>query len=299
MYIWYTSLISVVTKLNFPFFLALNFLLCSFIISYSLKKVAGFNITIRSSFYLYITPVIIPTIFYFSPRSSISFCFILLGFLTLSIRRKLSLGVLSLFVGFSFHSQYILVSLYILTLYLLSCYLRNLTKLTILRVNLIAAFFLLLFLLVLPYLQEIINSLFSFLPSASIALSKLHYIAEENESSGGFRVTAILSILVYPLLALAILNKYKEKNPIIDNTFLFCMLGIVFFGAVVNIAFIGEPHVAGRLSRFSDYFSMGFLIPYSFYTYNKIFLGKIVALLLCLVAPLIFKTLYINAAGII
>ena len=299
LYVWYTSLISVITQVSFPAFLAINFLLCSFIINYNLKKIARFNINLRSSFWLYITPIIIPTIFYFSPRSSISFCFILSGFFILSFRHKMKLGAILMFIGFSFHSQYLLVSLYILTLYLVQLKQPNLRKGVILKLNLILAALLLLFLLALPYLESIISSLFSFLPSASVAVSKLHYISDDIDSSTGFRLTSILSIIIYPIVALMILNKYNESENIINKTFLFMIIGLVFFSLIVNIVFINEPHVAGRLSRFSDYFSMGFMIPYCLYIYRNQILIKITALVMCIISPLIFKTLYSNASGIL
>lgn len=298
LYIWYTSFISVVTKISFPYFLSLNFLLCSFMLNYSLKKVGGFSSSLRSYFFIYLLPVIIPTIFYFSPRSSISFCFVLLGFLTLSFQNKLKLGALFLFIGFSFHSQYILISMYILAIYILKLRMPSLKKIAILNINLISSVLLFLFLVLLPFLENIVNSLFSFLPSASIALAKLHYVSGDAESGNGFRITAILSIIIYPILALLMLNKYDKHNSLINENFVFCVVGVVLFGAVVNLVFINDPHVAGRLSRFSDYFSMGLLLPYTLFIYKKQLLIKATALITCLISPLLFKTLYIDAFGI-
>lgn len=298
LYVWYTSVISVLTKLGFPFFLAVNYLICSLIISYALSK-SGHARDIKYYLFLFFLPIIIPTIYYFSPRSSISFCLVFLGFFTLFFNKKILLGLLFLFLGFSFHTQYLLISLYLILLYFLSMKSNLYTKQRIISLNAILAFILFIFLFFISFFEKIIGTIFSFLPSASVAISKLHYVSGEDYSSGGFRLTSILSILIYPIVLLLFVKSIDFKNTVIDKSILFGLVGIVFFGSVVNLVFIGEPHVAGRLSRFSDYLCMGFLIPYTLYLNRQFLLIKLVALAMCILTPFLFKSLYIDAFGLL
>ncbi|AQZ80182.1 hypothetical protein MWMV7_MWMV7_02786 [Acinetobacter calcoaceticus] len=292
LYVWYTSVISVLSQLEFPAFLALNFIFSAFLFSLALLN---FPTDLKKYFFLFILPIIIPTLFYFSPRSSISFAFILIGFFKLCHDRK-NLGILFLFIGFSFHTQYFLIGLYILLLYFLSSRKDLLNINNIVFINFVLALFLFLFLHFISFFENIVATVFSFLPSASVALAKLHYVSDEDGGGGGgFRLTGLLSVLIYPAILLYFLRTIKLNNYPVNTKFLFCLVGVVFFGIAVNIAFISEPHVAGRLSRFSDYFCMGFLIPYVLYV-NKHYLSiKIISLVMCLLTPILFKTLYIGA----
>ena len=192
-----------------------------------------------------------------------------------------------------------LVSIYILILYILSFKIDIYSKSAILLVNIILAAALFIFLYFIGFFETIIASLFSFLPSASIAVAKLHYISGEDSASGSFRMTSILSILIYPIILLFILKKIDLQKSVINKSIIFGITGIVFFGTAVNLAFLNDAHVAGRLARFSDYFCMGFLIPYTLYINSQYFLIKFIALLMCILAPFLFSTLYINAFEIL
>lgn len=294
LYVWYTSLVSVLTKLSFPGFLAFNYLICSAIILYALPKSSEIQ-DLKYYLFLFLLPIIIPTVFYFSPRSSISFSFIFLGFFTLFFNKRMVLGSTFLFIGFSFHTQYFLIGLYLILLYFLSLKANFYTKYRIISVNAILAIFLFFFLFFISFFEAIIAAVFSFLPSASVAVTKLHYVSSDDGASGGFRLTSILSIIVYPLILIFFLKNINLKNNIIDKMVLFGLVGVVFFGAVVNLAFIGDPHVAGRLSRFSDYFCMSFLIPYTLYLNKQYLTIKLIGLIMCILSPFLFKSLYIGA----
>ena len=294
LYVWYSSAISVISQLDFPFFLALNFLICSAIILYALNK-SGERRDIKYYLFLFLMPIVVPTIFYFSPRSSISFCFVFLGFFTIFFNKKFLLGLFFLFIGFSFHTQFLLISVYLILLYALSLKAEFYTKSRIIIVNFVIALFLFVFLYFLSFFEKIIATVFSFLPSASVAVSKLHYVSGEDNSSSSFRPTSLLSIIIYPIFLMFFVKKIDFKSTTIDKTVLFGLVGIVFFGMVVNLAFIGDPHVAGRLSRFSDYFCMGFLIPYTLYLNKQYLTIKFIAILMCALSPFLFKSLYVGA----
>ncbi|MFZ1324644.1 MAG: hypothetical protein WAT67_01230, partial [Candidatus Contendobacter sp.] len=70
---------------------------------------------------------------------------------------------------------------------------------------------------------------------------------------------------------------------------------IIIFGALLNIIFFNTPHVAGRLSRFSDYLGIGLVVP-SYFIY---FYGRnsaiLVLFLFALMAPILYPTLYVAA----
>lgn len=293
LYVWYTSIISVLSRLEFPAFLALNFIFATLLFNLALIK---FPSDINKYFLLFALPIIIPTLFYFSPRSSISFAFMLVGFLKLCYDRK-NIGILYLFIALSFHTQYSLTSLYIIILYLLSFRACSSSMNSILLTNLILSIVLFLFLNFINFFQYFVAKIFSFLPSASVALAKLHYISSDGNSGGdaGFRLTGLLSIIIYPIILFYFLKSIRHNNYPINKNFLFCLVGIVFFGAIINLTFLNDPHVAGRLSRFSDYFNMSFLIPYTLYINKHYTSIKVISLIICLLAPILFKTLYINA----
>lgn len=293
LYVWYSSAISVLTKVEFSIFLALNFLISCAIVLYGLN-IGGINSNIKYYYFLFFMPVIIPTIFYFSPRSSISFCFVFLGFMSLFFRKRLFCGLYFLFIGFSFHTQYFLISLYLFFIYLLALKFDSYKKSSIIVVNLIVALFLFLFLFFLSYFEKIIATVFSFLPSASVAVSKLHYVSDSEGVSGGFRLTSIFSIIIYPMCLYFFIKKIDSDSTVFSKITIFGVVGIVFFGVVVNLVFMGEPHVAGRLSRFSDYFCMSLLIPYTFYLHRQYLMLKLLALVICALTPILFKSLYLE-----
>ena len=78
-YKFYTSVVKVTTGIQFNGFLVLNFLLCSLLLVLILRQLFNYNSIIM--FYLFSLLTIVPTIYYFSPRSSISFIFAIYAFI--------------------------------------------------------------------------------------------------------------------------------------------------------------------------------------------------------------------------
>ena len=70
-YKWYTAFISVITNLSFEEFLSLNFIMLYGLLFNLFKKY--FQVFPSLLFMVFGLMAIVPTIFYFSPRSSISF----------------------------------------------------------------------------------------------------------------------------------------------------------------------------------------------------------------------------------
>ena len=296
-YVWLNASFAIITGFKFPFFLVANFL-ASFLLSLYILK--DFKKDFKYLFWLMILPVIFPTIFYYLIRSSLSFFFTLVAFMVLVNFPKKRAGlfaIFSMFIAINIHSQYMLISiLFIFMFYFLklddeSAFNNNLKKVYIVSIILY------LFLFLINNFIDVLTSLFSYLPSAEVAIVKLGYFENSRE---GFRLTGLLSILAYPYMAYKVLYTVHEtqytlllNDKVKEKKMMFLIFTIILFGAVINLAFINNPHVAGRLSRFSDYLGMVMLMPFYFkiQLYNK---EKIFLIIITLLAPILYAAVYMN-----
>lgn len=290
-YIWYTAVVSVLTPLPFQGFLVLNFVFCGLLSFFSFRKLRVVSLDL---FWVSFLPVVFPTLFYFSPRSSISFFLVLLGFMLL-VRRKLLLALPFFFLGISIHSQYILITVFMVVAYLFYDYSYKFDDSIRKKLGLALIFMAGLSLLGVQQLMGVLSSVLGVLPSAEVAVSKLHYL---ESTRSGYRLTAILSIIIYPAMMYLIVIRKKKcffsfiENKKWDETFVHMLVLVVIFGAMINLVFIGESHLAGRLSRFSDYIGMGVILP----SFLVIYLGRLAAVFilwaLVWLAPLMYSTVY-------
>lgn len=302
-YLWYNSFWGAILPLGFPWYLAINFTICVLLSKFIFEKFKPDN---YFYFWVMLLPVIIPTIFYFSPRSSISFILIFGGMMTLVQHRYLS-AVFLFFVGCMTHSQFLLISFLIGFTYLLLYKAKN-DQDRYLRIIKIFAVVLFVLLNFMSQISSLLVSFLSFLPSVDIIASKMHYFDSEGNSES-FRLTAILSVLIYPLLAykLVKLITHSRQNLIFVSSvtkatevlFIYLLFAVMVYGGIINLSFINDPHVAGRLSRLSDYVGMGLVLP----LFIRLFLNeqtiKWVLILFCLLAPILFATLYVNVDWLI
>lgn len=293
LYLWYSALMSVLLKKSFTLFLSLNFIISVAISYLALKR---FNINYFYLFWLFLLPIIVPTLFYFSPRSSISFILVLIGFISL-INNKYILSLSLLFAAITFHSQYILISLMFVITYVVLNYMVGFNLEKSKKIILIITSLLTVFLVLINNFLDVITSILIFLPSADIAMAKLSYF--EN-SRDGFRITSVLSLIVYPMFTLKILNKFKNGEfsitgkRTIDNKILIMFFAIICFGAAINISFFTDPHLAGRLSRISDYLGMGLIVPFFLLSIYEGKFSMTIFLLYVILAPFLYPTLYYN-----
>lgn len=301
LYLWYTSLGGVILPWGFPVFLATNFLLCIALSWIVLKRLSS---KIRYHFWMMFLPVIFLTVFYYSPRSSISFILVFVGFGYLAMNR-IAKSTLCLFLGCMIHSQYLLISLLLLgTHYLLFKKIKK--KDNCLLIILAVTFPLCIVLFSINNYLNVVSSILSLLPSGEFAQAKLMYYYDSNSEylAGVFRLTSILSVVVYPYMAIKLLSLYKRKtvkylfffnDDHSDFRFLYLIVAVVLYGAAINIAYYNSPFIAGRLSRFSDYVCMGVLIP-SYFQYvhpsNKKVLYLVMALF-AILAPFLYGNLYV------
>lgn len=291
-YLWYTSFWGVIAPFGFPFFLALNFLLCYFLSRLVFKILPK---KLLYDFWIYLLPVITPTLFYFSPRSSISFITLFIFFIYM-IKKKYFIAFPFLLFAISMHSQYLLMGGLVLLVSFTFYKIESHKK----RVFYIILYSSLLF-LGLKFINsgtELISSFLSFLPSTDIINSKLGYFENGRE---GFRFSSIFSIIIYPFLAYKFFKKIinseesiflNDKN--LEINFAFIFFAIIIFGAVINLAFFSAPHLAGRLSRFSDYLGMGLLFPLYFTYSSRWQYGYLALFLIALLTPVIYSTIYYN-----
>lgn len=292
-YLFYTSFISVVTGFPFSIFLAFNFLVCILLSSLVFKYI---NWEYFHTYWLFLLPVVIPTIFYFSPRSSLSYIFILIGFIYL-IKDNWKIALILFGFGISTHSQFLLIVFLIFISYWIIKRLSKTSHKLVYKYILFSSGFLIIFLLFVDVFMNAILSVISFLPSAELATGKVSYLVNERS---GFRATSLLSIVLYPFMAYKFSCYTREadyepilfKNIQIEVFFAYLLLAATMYGLAVNVAYFDNPHVAGRLSRFSDYTGMGLLIPIYFNSFVKKGSLKAVFIIFVLVAPFLFPTLY-------
>ncbi len=247
-------------------------------------------------------PVIFPTIFYNLIRSSLSLFMVALGFVSFlhsNQRRALVYGVLFTFIGFNLHSQYILISALFVFTYFMLRFRKDEDYVYNFKFILGFSVFLIFGLLATKSFVEELSSLLSVLPTSDLAASKLGYL--EVEDSRGFRVTSLLSILIYPYMMYHVLKKrYWDSAPFILNSkekerkFLFMFFAIICYSAAINIAYYDSAHLASRLGRFSDYLGMGILIPLYFRVCIGLKLEYVVLIVFAVIAPLIYGSIYIN-----
>ena len=122
-----------------------------------------------------------------------------------------------------------------------------------------------------------------------------------NEDERAVRLTALLSILIYPVMAFQVLRK-TYKSPVLyflndklkERKFLLLMLAIILYGAAINIAYFDTSLVAGRLSRFSDYLGICLLMP----MYLKTCIGYkteyLALMIITLLAPILYAAVYMD-----
>jgi hypothetical protein len=291
LYLWYSSVISVVTSLPFNYFLAVNFGICIAIFGL-IKK--GFIRSIESYFWIALLPVVLPTIFYASPRSSISFILCLSGVVLLA-QKQAKLGFSLLFLGISFHSQYIPAASIAALASIVMSSKSQLSKIASLCIHLTITILAILLLASPQIFGSIASTVLAILPSGDVAVAKLHYLEGTGDS---LRMTSLLSIAVYPILFFQ-LNRISNSKRVIfedkelDANFLYLLGKLIFFGAIINLIYFDNPHIAGRLSRLSDYLGIGILIP----AYLKARCSKqLVAaflMLFALVSPILYRSLYV------
>jgi hypothetical protein len=292
-YLWYSAFMSVLLFKQFPLFLCVNFLL-----SVGLSFIA-FKILPRRYFHLFwlfLLPVIIPTLFYFSPRSSISFILVVFGFMSL-VKRKLIPCLIAILIAILFHSQFILVSVLMIGTYILISYRMDFHIKRSKRIIIIISIVISVLLFFVSNFIGLISSVLLFLPSADIAIAKLSYFENARE---GYRLTSILSVIIYPLISFFILRNFENghikitNNIVLDKTLLIMLFAVICYGAAINIAFFGAPHLAGRLSRVPDYMGIGLVLPIYFLSLKNKFYLFAALLIFVISAPLAFPTLYYN-----
>lgn len=268
----YNGIISFLTQ-DFRGFLVVNFILCVYVLLKTLDLLE-IKKDDQSLMLLLMVPVIFPTLFFWSPRSSISFVLALFS-LANAIRGRFIVSLISAIASGLIHSQY-LPALGLVNLCL------AFSKLEIFERNRIIV----IFLVFLGMLVMLLNvgfflSLLSFMPSAETIQQKSAYLSSRQES---FRATSILSIVVFPILIFIFREKIKR-----EGLFTFIIV-LSAFSFVVNVAFFKNAHVAGRLSRVSDYFLFSYLIAISFYYVKKIKYFMLFSVLV--VYPFAFPDLY-------
>ncbi|MGB0981159.1 MAG: EpsG family protein [Winogradskyella sp.] len=296
-YLRYTAFFKIITGLSYPYFLVINFVICVLLSYLTLKR---FNTFVKDTFWVMFFPILFPILFFHLIRSSISLFLLFLGFMMLVNAKNYKSIIFALivtFIGFNFHSQYILIAV----LFSIAFFLLRFKSVKDYSYNLRLVFvfsaILVVVLVALRSFVEELSTLVSVISTSDLATSKLGYL--ETEDSRGFRITSVLSVFVYPYMIYQLIkNTYWNPRPLILNekhterVFLFMLFAVVFFTAAINIAYFDSTHLSSRLGRFSDYLCMAVLVP----LYLKICIGNktesIIVLVVAVIAPFLYASIY-------
>lgn len=296
LYLAYSSLIRLEFTSSFRNFILINGLISLLFYYFTVNKMISINKTLS---FLLLLPVIYPTINYFLIRSSLPF-FIGLLALVLLADRKWIIASLLFFLAINFHNQYILnYFLIIVAFFFIKKGIdRNEFKM-LNRLLVFSAAVLTVILFFINNFQDLVVQIFSFLPNAGLTSTKISYLELENQ---GYRYTSVLSILLYPYFSYKTLEYklkfkdvslfFKEKDK--DLLFVYFIFALSLTGAAVNIAFIDNSHLAGRLSRFSDYTCTLFLLHTYLRLYIKGKLYKAIIVFIILISPIIYPAVYME-----
>lgn len=259
---------------DFRYFLVFNFLLCLFLIKRSLT-IMGVRPDLMNLMIALMVPVQFITIMFWSPRSALPLALCFYSFALLQ-KNRLLLPLLLLLIAGNIHSQYLVVIAAMLSYQILDNYVfAKYSKKISIAVSLGLLF------VAFISVQTIVAYL-SFLPSAAILNSKLSYLSADNT---GFRITGILSIFIYPMF-LYVNRKNTELKGYFD-----LLLFFTVFSFLMNVAFIENAHIAGRLSRVTDYFLFPFVLGYAALLVNR-GIGAFFLIPLFVVFPFMFPGLY-------
>lgn len=278
-YLWLAKTITLGS--SFEFFLVFNFWLCFLVYYYALKnmveRIPVLNLSILISVVLFF-----PTIFYFSPRSSLSFVLVFLSVSFLvKANRSIFFSIMPMLLAVLVHSQYIPVVILLMTSVIMVRVVGLGYRPSVALICVVPCVFVL---VAAPSLQSILYSI----PGMGFLAYKLHYFIDE--SAGPFRVTALLSVVIFPLLYFMSFNRSK----VIKCELKFYVLLLIVFGAVVNVAFYDNAHVSGRISRFSDFFLISVLLPVflnKFFFESRALLSAVVVFL-SVISIYLYPTLY-------
>ncbi|MDE2038817.1 MAG: EpsG family protein [Elusimicrobia bacterium] len=242
---------------DFNIFLALSFFVWILLLRWALLK---FGLGSEDLRYVLICalPTVVPVVAYWSPRSALSLPLLIFALYFLNSKRVLAV-LLMAFLAMQCHSQYIPVAVVIIATALAWCYSRkavlpiafaaSLVVVSILRFDVIA---------ILSMRLLGASRIFDF------ALSKLHYFQSVDEALT-LRPAGLIMILVdlYYLLFLrrAIFSGASNSDSMssmMKNALDICTA----FSLVTNVLFIEDSHIAGRVSRFPDYFTICVGLPF-------------------------------------
>lgn len=281
---------------DFVTFMMVNAALCLLLYYLLVRKMLVHH---RAVSFVMLLPVIYPTINYFLLRSSLPFFLGLLGLAYLA-NKKWWPAVVLFVIGFNIHNQYILS--FFLTVVAFFYLKRGIARedfKTVNRVLLISAVILAVLLGFANVFQDLIAQVFSVLPNSNLTSTKINYLETERQS---YRYTAVLSIGVFPYFCYKILKHklnyrewrvfYQDNNK--DLMFVYLLFALSLAGAAINIGFIDNSHVAGRLSRFSDYVLTLFILHTYFKLYTPRGTYKLIILFIVLISPLIYPAVYMD-----
>jgi hypothetical protein len=243
-FLWYMGIFKLFFD-SYSVFLSINFILFMYMMNYVLDRHYAFNKTdVRNLLYLAF-PVIIPVVFYWSPRSGPSLLAMILLASTLLSRHFLYSMALAFF-AIIVHSQYVPNVFGLFTFYIFIG--KNMRKT-----------FLLAFGSSLVVMFPLIYSDFAFALASladgslklifMVAMDKLHYFVD-GSVDGHFRYSFLLLLILEFFIMYFLL---QDVNRLVQDKLIYLLTFSVAFSLVVNLLFWDSAHLAGRIARFSDW----------------------------------------------
>lgn len=296
LYVTFNGFVKFNISYDFVDFMLVQAAICLLLFYVTIHKMIDHH---KAVSFVMLLPVIYPTVNYFLLRSALPFFLGLLALVYLA-KRQWFPAVLLLGIGFNIHNQYILqFFLVVMAFFYIKKGIDNHKTKTVNRVLLSSAIVLSVILAFANVFEPILAELLSFLPNARLTSTKLNYLDIKEQS---FRITAFLSIGVFPYFTYKIL-KLKLNNPSMhlffeekdkDLLFVYLLFALSLTGAAINLGFIDNSHVAGRLSRFSDYICTLFIIHTYLRLHFSEYLYRLIIFFIILISPLIYPAVYMD-----
>lgn len=259
---------------DFRYFLVFNFIICM-VIFLKTMKVLGIERNRSALMIALLVPICLITIMFWSPRSALPFMITILAISYLHSGLLILPIILSL-TAITIHSQYAVILMLSIAFYV------SRTKRTTNGGKFILLLLSLIFIAILYFFRMQIVNFISFLPSSGIIAGKLHYLQDSN---GAFRVSGILSILVFPLYVFSRRTSLAKRH-YFDTVILFSV-----FSMAINLIFLGNAHIAGRLARASDYYLFSYILADATLYIHRPF-GAWVLIPIFTLLPFLFPDLY-------
>ena len=130
-------------------------------------------------------------------------------------------------------------------------------------------------------------------------MAKLHYLLINEASEYGYRYSAILPIIIYPVIWLMLRKKFLTKTSFLlkkmgakIERITFAFDSLLITGFIINTISMNNAHISGRLSRFNDYFLLIIIGMFLLSNRSTRALLPLILIIILFISIVIYPSLY-------